>query len=107
MPRSSDVIFVTNKSGQFHSDMFDGEEYSFPVNEKVPVPIDAATHMLGFNLKDKTETLVRLGWAMKFDGQRGFVDNPEGTKRLSKFVFSRAVMVEEQVDANGKEAAAA
>jgi hypothetical protein len=41
--------------------------------------------MFGFN-KDKTETLVRLGWAN--------LANDEGVKRLRKFVFTQAQLIE-------------
>jgi hypothetical protein len=97
MPRTDDVIFVTNKNDFHHEDGFDGELYSFPPGEKVAISMDAARHMFGFGLKDKTETLVRVGWAMKPVGAQGYVQDPEGIKKLANFVFTRAVMVEESV----------
>jgi hypothetical protein len=103
MPR--DIVFVTNKNDFFHSDRFDGADYTFPPGEKVQVPVEAATHMLGFNLKDKTETLVRLGWASKFDDvAKRTVEDPEGIKKLARFVFTRAVMVEERIEGTGEAA---
>lgn len=90
-------IFVTNNNDFTHIDAFDGAEYVFPPKERVSVPAEAATHMLGFNLKDKTETLVRLGWASKPDVKMGWIDDPEGPKKLARFAFTRAVLVEESV----------
>ena len=92
----SNTIFVTNKNDFAHEDMYNGESYIFRAGEKIPISIEAARHMFGFGNPDKTETLVRLGWAMKFDpAVRNFVEDPEGIARLKKFVFTKAVMQEE------------
>jgi len=99
MPRI-DTIFVTNKNDFFHSDAFDGQEFAFPPGEKVAVPVDAAVHMLGFGIPDKTDTLVRLGWASRFDNDmKRMVEDPAGVRKLANFIFTRAVMVEEPVTA--------
>jgi hypothetical protein len=95
----TDTIFVTNRNDFFHADRFDGVDYAFPPQEKVAVSVEAATHMLGFNVKDKTDTLVRLGWASKYDTvAKRTVEDPDGVKKLARFVFTRAVMVEERLD---------
>jgi hypothetical protein len=87
-------IFVTNKNDFVHQDRYDGEEYVFPPGERVLIPSEAATHMLGFNLPDKSEALVRLGWATMYDpAAKNYVENPDGVKRLARFVFDEAVMV--------------
>jgi hypothetical protein len=87
-------IFVTNNNDFDHVDAYDGEEYLFPQGERVLIPEEAAVHFFGRNLKDKTETLVRLGWAQVYDkDKKQFVENPEGVKKLSRFVFDEAVMV--------------
>lgn len=92
------MIFVTNRNDFHHVDMFDGVAYEFAPMEKIAIPIDAARHMFGFGLEDKTETLVRLGWAMKYDpAKKTFVENEEGVKHLARFVFTKAVMVEEEI----------
>jgi hypothetical protein len=88
------LIFVTNKNDFVHQDRYDGEDYVFPPGERVLIPSEAATHMLGFNLPDKSEALVRLGWSMTYDHTaKTYVENPEGVKKLAKFVFDEAVMV--------------
>jgi hypothetical protein len=79
-------VFVTNNNAFHHTDMYDGREFLFPMGEKVLVPQRAATHMLGFGLADKSDTLTRLGWAN--------MENDEGVKRLARFVFTQAVTVE-------------
>jgi hypothetical protein len=90
----SNQIFVTNNNDFDHVDAYDGEEYLFPRGERVLIPEDAAVHFFGRNLKDKSETLVRLGWAMVYDKEKkAFVENPDGVKRLANFVFDEAVMV--------------
>jgi hypothetical protein len=92
-------IFVTNTNDFHFEDMFDGVEYQFPPNERVIVPVDAATHIFGFNMPDKTAVLSRLGWGFKYDPKsKTFTNDDEAPKRLAKFVFTRAIMVEERVE---------
>jgi hypothetical protein len=87
-------IFVTNKNDFVHTDAYDGEEYVFPPGERVLIPVEAATHMLGFGLEDQSDALVRLGWATVYNPDaKTFIENPDGVKRLARFVFDEAVMV--------------
>ena len=91
-------IFVTNHNDFHHSDSFDGEVFDFPPKERVAVPVDAATHMFGYSMPDKTDVLHRLGWSSRYNAEtKRWEDNPEGVKRLARFVFTRAVMVEETI----------
>ena len=89
-------VFVTNRNKFHHTDRFNGEDYEFPAGKAVLIPVDAAIHMFGYGLKDKTDTLVRLGWAMKLDEEgKRFVDDPEGIRKLAGFVFDEAVTVQQ------------
>jgi hypothetical protein len=89
----SNQVYVTNKNPEPHVDRFDGEDFYFAPNQQVLVPIEAATHLFGYGLADKTDTLVRLGWAMKYDPTvKNFVEDEQGVKRLANFVFEEAVM---------------
>lgn len=92
-------LFVTNNNEFDHRDMYNGKEFAFPQGEKTLVPMDAAYHMFGFGKKDKTENLVRLGWAN--------IPNDEGAKRLAKFVFTEPVMIERPAEEPPEEPAAA
>lgn len=93
-------IFVTNHNDFHHSDRYDGVDYDFPPKERVAVSVDAAIHMFGFNQPDKSEVLSRLGWAWRYDEKtRKLVDDNEGVKKLAKFIFTKAVMVEAPIDA--------
>lgn len=83
-------IFVTNKNDFHHSDEYDGVALEFPQNERVLIPLAAARHCFGFGLKDKTENLVRLGWAN--------IGGDEGVRRLARFIFTQPVMVEQPID---------
>jgi hypothetical protein len=95
----NDIIFVVNNNDFTHQDRFDGIDYFFPSKEKVQLPVEAAEHMFGFGKPDKTETLVRMGWATWFNPTtKRTEEDPEGVKKLAKFVFTQAVMVEAQVD---------
>ena len=93
-------IFVHNRNDFDHEDMFNGVHYVFPANQKVQISEAAAQHMFGKGLVDKTETLVRLGWANKFDpsGKKGWVDDPEGVKKLANFVFTTGKLVEVPIE---------
>lgn len=97
-------IFVTNKNDFFHTDFYDGNEFSFPPGQKVAIPVEAARHMFGFGNPDKSETLMRLGWAMKIEGDgrdaKQFKENTEGPKMLASFVFTKAMVVEAPLDAS-------
>lgn len=87
-------VFVTNTNEFEHADRYDGEDYVFPPNVKVLVPVAAAQHMLGFNLVDKESTLSRLGWALRQDPvTKKIGDDPEGAQKLANFVFDEAVTV--------------
>lgn len=93
-------IFVTNHNDFYHSDAFGGVVYEFPPKERVLVPVDAAVHMFGFNMPDKSDALSRLGWSWYPDPKTGRVvnDDTEGVKKLAKFVFTKAVTIEERID---------
>src|SRR3954468_16351363 len=82
-------IFVKNENEFDHQDRFDGQDYFFPKGERVTVPVIAAEHMLGLGRQDKTDNLVRLGWA----------NDQDGVKKLANFVFTQGVMIEAPVDA--------
>jgi len=79
------MIFVTNKNEFEHQDRYNGVDYYWSPGEKVAVPEEAAAHMFGYGRKEKTENLVRLGWNW---------NEEEGVKKLAKFVFSQAQVVE-------------
>lgn len=80
-------IFVKNNNNFDHVDGFDGDDYVFPQGEEVEISEEAAMHMFGYGKKDKTENLIRLGWANKLDREKGWVKNEEGVKKLAKFTF--------------------
>ena len=82
-------IFVTNHNDFDHQDRHDGQDFFFPKGERVTVPVISAEHMFGLGRTDKTDNLVRLGWA----------NDSDGVKKLANFVFTQGVMVEAPVDA--------
>lgn len=92
-----DQIFVTNTNDFVHSDRYDGSEYTFPPGEKVLLPVVAARLFFGFQNPDKSEALIRQGWANLTPTDN---DPDWGAKRLAKFVFTRGVMIEEPVESD-------
>jgi hypothetical protein len=100
------MLFVTNQNDFTHEDACDGESFIFPPGEKVAISEAVATHCFGWNLVDKTNALQRLGWATKYDEKRkSMVDDDEGIKKLARFVFSEAVLVERPLEKALKAAA--
>lgn len=87
-------IFVTNNNDFLHTDSFDGSHYAFPPGEKVLLPVVAARLFFGFGQADKTEALVRQGWANPVPGR----DPDEGVRKLANFVFTQGMVVEIPVD---------
>jgi hypothetical protein len=86
-----DQIFVTNKNTFNHQDSYDGEVFDFPPNVQVMIPFNAALHMFAYQNPDKTEALLRLGWANKYDpAVKNYVEDPEGVRKLANFVFEEA-----------------
>lgn len=93
------MLFCTNKNDFVHEDSYDGKRFVFEPGLKVPLSVEAAEHMFGFRQIDKTSTLHRLGWSMKYDAaSKTFRDDPDALSRLSKFVFTEAVMTEKLLD---------
>jgi hypothetical protein len=87
-------VYVTNKNDFVHQDRYDSVDYVFPPGEPVVVPLDAATHMFGMGLADKSEILLRLGWATRYDPKtKNLAEDPDGVEKLKRFVFEEAVMV--------------
>lgn len=88
------MIFVTNKNDFAHIDRYNGKDYLFEPGEAVPLDEAAANHMFGFGTADKTDTLVRLGWAFRYNESIKRLENdPEGVQKLRKFVFSKGEYV--------------
>ena len=73
------IARVTNTGKEVFEDGYAGERYVFAPGKEVSIPYEAAVHIFGHNLKDKSDTIARLGWA---ETNR---DMPEGLKRLAKF----------------------
>lgn len=88
-----DEVFVTNNNTFVHTDYYDGMPYVFQPGEKVLIPVIAARLFFGFQNPDKSEALVRQGWANPVPGE----DSDLGAKKLANFVFTKAKMIEEPV----------
>lgn len=61
-------VIVVNKNPKEFTDGINGMKWTFKPNEKVSIPLEAAVHIFGLNVKDKTQTLRRLGLANHPDG---------------------------------------
>lgn len=91
----SEMLFVVNKNAFHHQDRYNGQNYLFPPGEKVMLSMEAARHMFGLGVKDKTPVMHRNGWAFKYDpATRQFEEDKEGVTKLKNFVFTRAKLVE-------------
>jgi hypothetical protein len=95
-------IYVLNLNTQDHEDRYDGVDYQFPAKPPhgspiaVLIPKEAATHMFGWNLKDKTDVLVRLGKATEYDPKsKNFVQVKGAIQWLANFVFDEVAQVQQ------------
>ena len=92
----SEMLFCVNKNNFHHEDSYDGKLYQFPPGQKVMVPFDAAQHMFGLGVPDKTSIMHRLGWGFKYDSDtKSFTEDKEAVTKLKNFVFTKAVVIEQ------------
>ena len=93
------MLFCTNRNDFVHEDSFNGEHVTFPPNSRVPLSVAAAEHMFGFRVADKSSTLHRLGWAMKYDpATRSFREDEGALNRLANFIFTEGVFTEKPLE---------
>jgi len=64
MEELDSVQFLSVKNGTDRkiSGRFHGEDYVLKPGESVTMPVEAAAHIFGFGVDDKTPALHRLGW---------------------------------------------
>lgn len=58
----SEYIRVTNRTGSVIKGRYDGVEYIFENEKPTDIHHLAATHIFGYDQKDKTNAFIRLGW---------------------------------------------
>ena len=75
----SELIFVTNKSGQKLTAEFNYEEYNFPEEKTVALSPQAAKHIFGYGVDNKEPYLARLGFI------RLHSELEQGLERLAQF----------------------
>jgi hypothetical protein len=71
------TVWVTNRNkGEGFApfvDMFDGEEWAFPMNEPVEIPVIVAQHIFGYGLAEGSPgyifTLARHSWNLLKDNK--------------------------------------
>ena len=77
------LVKVMNMSGAPHRDRYDGRDYEFPADGTVIIPADAAVHIFGMGLSDRSRQIVRLNWAPTT------AQIPEALERLNCFLFEQ------------------
>ena len=103
-------VTVTNTGDKELVDSFDGEEFSFPPKKSVTIPSNVARHIFGYDLDDKLEKVIRLGWTQTSKDipqamarLRKFRFEPEeGTRRLTSPVAERVPLNASKDEAGGK-----
>lgn len=94
----SEMLFCVNHNNFHHEDRYAGVDYAFPPGEKVMLSREAAEHMFGVGLPDKTPVMHRLGWAFKYNPEtRQFDEDKDAVTKLKNFHFTKAKVVEETV----------
>lgn len=56
------MIGVKNTGADPITGRYDGQDYVFKPGVTVALPDEAATHIFGYGLDDKSRALIRLGW---------------------------------------------
>ena len=56
------MLTVTNGNDFNFAGRFNGVDFAFPAGKTTALPEDAAKHIFGVGLADKTDVLVRHGW---------------------------------------------
>lgn len=74
-------VFVKNGSGADFTGRFDGHDWVIPDGAIVEFPTDAASHILGYGIADKSDLFVRLGW------MRSTSEINSAYEKLNKFSF--------------------
>ena len=67
------LVKVTNRNNLWRVvDKFGGIEYKFPPGETVTIPQEAAEHIFGYGLDEKTrfKKMMRMGIANRKDGDK-------------------------------------
>lgn len=82
------MIVVTNRNAEEHKGKFNGKVYTFPPNQPVSIPEDAAMHLFAFGKSDadRARILVRNGWQRTGDNE-SVVGPKAAMERLNKFAF--------------------
>lgn len=78
------TIWVTNKGTDYFSDYFHGFKYEFHPGQPVALPIEAAQHIFGYGVEDKTPHLIRIGW-LKYSNEV-----EAAIAKLHSFMFTTA-----------------
>lgn len=78
------MLEVTNQNDFNHADRYNGADYVFPPGKPVLLDFEAAKHIFGYGLADKTQALVRNGW---LSGSQGM---PAAMEKLNGFTFRDA-----------------
>lgn len=73
------MVKITNTGDAAFEDGFAGVRYRFVPGKALEVPEEAASHIFGYGVEDKSAHLARLGWVETRN------DIPAGLERLAKF----------------------
>lgn len=76
------MLYVKNTNSFRFKARYDGIDFDFPTNERVPISEDAARHIFGFGIEDKLEVMVKHGWCPSTDKIE------DGKRTLNRFIFS-------------------
>lgn len=76
------MLITVNNSGDAFKAKYDGISYEFPTGGSATIPLDAARHIFGFGLPDKSEVLSKHGW-LRHNGEMD-----AAMTRLNDFSFS-------------------
>ncbi len=91
------MIGVKNKTDAVIKSRFDGKDYEFKPGVTVAVSEDAATHIFGYGLDDKSRALIRLGWLINSTQYESALERLDNIQ----FFAEGKVVFDEPVDIKG------
>ena len=96
------MIGVKNKTDAVIKSRYDGQDFTFKPGVTQAISEEAATHIFGYGLDDKSRALIRLGWLVNSTQYEDALARLENIQ----FFAEGKVVFEEPTDIKGTKMAA-
>lgn len=96
------MIGIKNTLDETIKGRYDGQDYEFRTGQTVALPEEAARHIFGYGVDDKSRALIRLGWVANSTGMEAAMAKLDGIK----FLAEKEVVFEEPEEEQAMQTAA-